>query len=88
MHMAQPVCITKSEAGTSAVGWRGTREEWVEQEPMNAHSHLLSVMTGSSESVPVVDGKLKIGRWQSIMLVDLDGPRERSVAFSFVGLAQ
>jgi secondary thiamine-phosphate synthase enzyme len=55
---------------------------------MNAHSHLLSIMTGSSESVPVVDGKLKIGRWQSIMLVELDGPRERSVAISFVGLAQ
>ena len=45
-------------------------------------------MTGSSESVPVVRGELKIGRWQSVLLVELDGSRERTVALNFVGLAE
>lgn len=71
-----------------AEGWTGTSEEWRAQEPINAHSHLLSIMTGSSESIPVMHGKLMIGRWQSILLVELDGSRERSVALNFVGLAQ
>eukprot|EP00983_Pelagomonas_calceolata_P058894 1145678-Pelagomonas_calceolata.AAC.3 len=34
-------------------------------EPENAHSHLLSMMLGNSESIPVTGGKLAIGVWQS-----------------------
>ena len=60
-------------------------KEWRAQEPINAHSHLLSMLLGSSESIPVVDGKLVIGQWQSILLVDLDGPRDRTVGIQFLG---
>jgi thiamine phosphate synthase YjbQ (UPF0047 family) len=60
-------------------------QKWRDQEPINAHSHLLSILTGSSESVPVVDGKLVLGQWQSILLVDLDGPRARTVGIQFIG---
>jgi thiamine phosphate synthase YjbQ (UPF0047 family) len=60
-------------------------KKWRDQEPINAHSHLLSMLLGSSESIPVVDGKMVIGQWQSILLVDLDGPRERTVAVQFLG---
>jgi thiamine phosphate synthase YjbQ (UPF0047 family) len=58
---------------------------WRDQEPINAHSHLLSMILGSSESIPVVDGKMEIGQWQSILLVDLDGPRDRTVGIQFMG---
>lgn len=58
---------------------------WRDQEPVNAHSHLLSMLLGSSESVPVVDGKMVIGQWQSILLIDLDGPRDRTVGVQFLG---
>lgn len=34
------------------------------QEPQNAHSHLLSMVLGNSETVPVSGGKLKLGQWQ------------------------
>lgn len=60
-------------------------QEWRDQEPINAHSHLLSMLLGSSETIPIVDGKMVIGQWQSILLVDLDGPRDRTVGIQFLG---
>jgi secondary thiamine-phosphate synthase enzyme len=36
-------------------------------------------MLGPSLSLPVVDGRLTLGTWQSVLLVELDGPRERTV---------
>jgi thiamine phosphate synthase YjbQ (UPF0047 family) len=60
-------------------------QAWRDQEPINAHSHLLSMLLGSSECIPVVDGSMVIGQWQSILLVDLDGPRDRTVGVQFLG---
>lgn len=45
----------------------------------NADSHLRALLLGPSETVPVEDGDLSLGRWQSILLIDCDGPRERTV---------
>lgn len=59
---------------------------WQDQEPINAHSHLLSILAGSgSESIPVVDGKMVLGQWQSVLLLDLDGPRDRTVGVQLMG---
>ena len=60
-------------------------DAWRQQEPINAHSHLISMLLGSSESIPVVNGEMVIGQWQSVLLVDLDGPRERTVGVQFLG---
>jgi secondary thiamine-phosphate synthase enzyme len=49
-------------------------------EPENAHSHLAAMLLGSSEVIPVSEGRLELGQYQSIMLVELDGPRERNVS--------
>jgi secondary thiamine-phosphate synthase enzyme len=54
-------------------------------EPMNAHSHLMAMMLSTSEVIPVVDGKLALGTWQSILFFDLDGPRKRSVLVQISG---
>jgi len=45
----------------------------------NAHSHIKSAILGCSVSVPVKHGHLMLGRWQSILLCDFDGPRTRKV---------
>ncbi len=45
----------------------------------NAHAHLRAVLLGMSEIVPIEDGHLVLGTWQSIFFVELDGPRKRSV---------
>ena len=47
--------------------------------PAHAWSHMASSILGPSLTVPVTGGKLVLGTWQSVMLVELDGPRERMV---------
>ena len=41
----------------------------------NATAHLASSFIGQSKTIPIVDGKLKLGPWQEIFLLELDGPR-------------
>ena len=43
------------------------------------------MLVGSSETIPVCDGKMVLGQWQSVMLVDVDGPRERTVGVQCIG---
>lgn len=45
----------------------------------NADSHLRAVLLGMSETIPIEDGHLILGAWQSIFFVELDGPRNRNV---------
>lgn len=54
-------------------------------EPMNAHSHLMSMMLSTSEVIPVIDGKLALGTYQSVLFFDLDGPRKRTVFIQVMG---
>lgn len=54
-------------------------------EPMNAHSHLMAMMLSTSEVIPVVDGQLGLGTWQSVLFFDLDGPRKRTVFIQISG---
>ena len=48
-------------------------------DPSHAWSHMASSLLGPSVAIPVSTGTLVLGTWQSVMLVELDGPRERSV---------
>jgi secondary thiamine-phosphate synthase enzyme len=48
-------------------------------DPSHAWSHMAASILGPSLTIPVVDGQLALGTWQSVMLVELDGPRERTV---------
>jgi len=52
----------------------------------NGHSHVRASVLGPSLSVPVVDGKLTLGTWQQIILVDFDTrPRTRTVICQIIG---
>ena len=55
-------------------------------EPMNAHSHLMAMTLSTSEVIPVVDGQLGLGTYQSVLFFDLDGPRKRTVFVQISGL--
>ena len=68
--------------------WPGGDEAWRAQEPINCHSHLLNMVLGASECVPIGEGELMIGTWQSIIMVELDGPRTRNIAISVSGVKQ
>jgi len=51
----------------------------------NADSHLRTTLLGPSETIPVVDGTPDTGTWQSVLLVECDGPRTRTVSVTVVG---
>lgn len=50
----------------------------------NADSHLRAMFIGNSVTVPVVNGNLDLGTWQSILFVELDGPRSRKAGVKVV----
>jgi secondary thiamine-phosphate synthase enzyme len=46
----------------------------------NSHAHQRATVVGPSETVPIVDGRLALGTWQQLVLIDFDDrPRERTV---------
>ena len=52
----------------------------------NAASHIRAFLLGSSETIPIVDGRLDLGTWQSIFFIELDGPRaNRTVDLTVIG---
>ena len=60
--------------------------EFSDCERQNAASHLRSLLLSHSVLVPVVDGKPALGQFQSVILAELDGPRERTVQVQALGL--
>jgi secondary thiamine-phosphate synthase enzyme len=46
----------------------------------NSHAHMRAALIGPSETIPVVDGRLALGTWQQVVLIDFDDrPRSRTV---------
>ena len=52
----------------------------------NSPAHFLSEAIGVSRVLPCDGGKPALGRWQGIFLIELDGPRERTVRVTVIGL--
>ncbi|HEV8540629.1 MAG TPA: secondary thiamine-phosphate synthase enzyme YjbQ [Nitrospiraceae bacterium] len=48
-------------------------------DPSHAWSHMAASVVGPSLQIPIAAGRLVLGTWQSVLLVELDGPREREV---------
>ena len=58
-------------------GYPGGDEAWRAmrmQEPPNAHSHIIQFVVGTIEAIPIHEGKMTIGTFQNIIVVDADGP--------------
>jgi secondary thiamine-phosphate synthase enzyme len=53
-------------------------------DPEHVPDHILSALIGTSVTQPVENGKLVLGTWQRIVLVELDGPRARNVVVTFL----
>src|SRR5579872_1083972 len=56
-----------------------------EDECPNAHSHCQHLMMSAGESVPIIGGRMQLGRWQRIFLVELDRPKAREVTVQVLG---
>ncbi len=58
-----------------------------DDETKNAHAHIRRMIAGhASEYIPVGEGALLLGRWQRIMFVDFDCPRDREVLIQICGI--
>jgi len=61
-------------------------ENLIEEMEANGHSHCQGLFIGQSVHVPIHEGRLQVGRWQRIFLLELDSPRAREVVVQFVGI--
>lgn len=50
----------------------------------NSDAHVLATVIGQDLLLPCRDGGVRLGRWQRVFLVELDGPRERTVQITFL----
>ena len=56
------------------------------QHPSNAHSHLRSMLLPPDKTLPVIDGRVEFGTWQSLLFVETDVyPRQRTLIMQVIG---
>ena len=65
--------------------WRHNDPRFSDCHRSNAASHLRALLLGTSAVLAVRSGRVVRGRWQSIILAELDGPRSRSVSLQVLG---
>jgi secondary thiamine-phosphate synthase enzyme len=54
-------------------------------ERVNGHAHCRGLILGASACLNVIDGRLLLGRWQRVFMVELDGPRARELSVLILG---
>lgn len=59
--------------------YRGVPQE------QNAHAHILNCMIKPNVTMPFSEGKMELGPWQSLLFIEMDGPRSRSLHVQVIG---
>jgi secondary thiamine-phosphate synthase enzyme len=67
------------------LSYKHNSPEWSDCERGNAASHLRSLLFSNSVLLPIAGGKPVLGQFQSVILAELDGPRERTIKLQFLG---
>lgn len=91
-HSTSAIAINENESGL-VNDFQNTLESVIptgnnykhDQIDNNADSHIRAFFIGSSESIPVQNGSMNLGTWQSVFFVKLDGPRNRTVIVTLIG---
>jgi len=73
------------EAVRADAPWRHNDPRFSDCDRSNAASHLRALLLGTSAVLAVRSGRVVRGRWQSIILAELDGPRSRSLSLQVLG---
>ncbi len=66
--------------------YRHNDPEWSDCDRHNAESHLRSLLLGTTLTFQIANGELVLGEWQSIIMAELDGPRERVLRLQAMGV--
>ncbi|MFS0688507.1 secondary thiamine-phosphate synthase enzyme YjbQ [Sporosarcina sp. 179-K 8C2 HS] len=53
-------------------------------ERVNGYSHMRQLFFSTAENIPVKDGKLLLGKWQTVFLIEFDPIRDREVILTYV----
>jgi len=69
----------------AAAGYRHDDPRYSDCERGNADAHLRTALLGRSLALGVNDGELVLGRFQSIIFAEMDGPRSRAIAVQIIG---
>ena len=69
------------------VYYRHNDPAWSDCDRHNADSHLRSTMLGISLALQITDGNVVLGEWQSVIMAEFDGPRDRSIRLQAMGIA-
>ncbi len=67
-------------------GYLHNWEDVSDCERKNAAAHLRATLLGNNVTIPIQEGQLNMGQWQSILFAELDGPRDRTVNAQFIGV--
>lgn len=67
-------------------GYLHNCEDTSDCERKNADSHLRATLLGQNVTVPIANGEVAMGQWQSILFAELDGPRKRTVTAHLIGV--
>ncbi|MBI4609487.1 MAG: YjbQ family protein [Candidatus Rokubacteria bacterium] len=67
-------------------GYRHDDPRYSDCERGNAHSHLRAALLGRSVAIGISGGELSLGRFQSIIFAELDGPRHRTIDVQIIGI--
>ena len=57
-----------------------------EEECANGHAHCQHLFLSTSETIPIMDGEMPVGKWQRVFFVELDRPRQRRVLVNLIGV--
>lgn len=60
-----------------------TKGKWTH--PSNPEAHLKAALVGNSKPIPISNGELALGTWESVFLLEFDGPNERKVFVQVLG---
>ena len=66
-------------------GYRHDDPRYSDCERGNAHAHLRAALLGRSIALGINDGDLALGRFQSIIFAEFDGPRKREITLQIIG---
>lgn len=89
-HATGILILTENETGLLADIKRFLEEQVPKSKryshPSNAHAHLRSMLLPPDKTLPVVNGRVELGTWQSLLFVETDvHPRERTVMIQVIG---
>lgn len=61
------------------------RKEISVNEPKNARGHIKNLILETSQTIPIFDSTISLGKWQSVFVVETSGPRKRKILVQVCG---